>query len=138
MLHVVATAVMIWCSLSYFAAFSIYLLFALFEGCSTDGKLDYKISNQHQSQIYRNFIEESFPHSCSKNHTISCPVWSYCNYSSNSCKCVDISTGRFMCDGLEEPKVLECNCVSYNNQKLEIGFCIYNCMFHQKHTSEHY
>ena len=70
---------------------------------------------------------------CNKSGSI-CPSWSYCNHSTNSCECLTMMDAKFTCDGIWQPKILECSCATYHRHSLEIGFCIYNCMFGQKNS----
>ena len=68
-----------------------------------------------------------------------CPLWSYCDSLSNTCTCLNVSGTRFKCDGLQQPQVLQCNCVSYHKGSIQVGYCIYNCVFNQrKNNSDNY
>ncbi len=67
---------------------------------------------------------------CSHSHSLSCPVWAYCDNISTTCKCLKKNDYIFKCDKYgRDNYILSCYCLTYdgNSKTAEVGLCYYNC-----------
>ncbi len=67
---------------------------------------------------------------CSHSHSLSCPVWAYCDNISTTCKCLKKNDCIFKCDQYgRDNYILSCYCLTYdgNSKTAEVGLCYYNC-----------
>ena len=77
--------------------------------------------------VYADKYEDEYSLSCYTDR--ACPTWFICN-TENNCECGDRHNNAVVCDDeLKESAVLDCNCVTYDNQSqvTYLGRCFYNC-----------
>ena len=77
--------------------------------------------------VYADKYEDEYSLSCYTDR--ACPTWFICN-TENNCECGDRHNNAVVCDDeLKESAVLDCNCVTYDNQGqvTYLGQCFYNC-----------
>ena len=101
------------------------------------------LCNIEKSNSSKYFIREEAPAQilkdvqrdlCLESGT-TCPPWSYCDGSDQTCKCISLPGAPLLCHEsvnskeIESPFILDCYCISlsHKNNLFEVGQCDFNC-----------